>query len=169
MADASKDTVLLELARRFPRAFVAERWARHTPLARGIDATIRDACPDLFGKAIRRAMARYCGRLMYRKALMIPGAVRVDLIGHPAGVVTPSEAAHAARQVREMLQIRSAESAAALERCRQASSPRSNPSGRSAPPKAATALVRGPRGVGLAELRAAALARRARAKTVSGR
>ncbi len=59
------------------------------PLKLGIH---RDLMAAGFEKAaVKRALARYCNRPRYRKALRA-GAVRIDLQGQPAGVVTSAEA-----------------------------------------------------------------------------
>jgi hypothetical protein len=59
------------------------------PLKLGIH---RDLMAAGFEKAaVKRTLARYCNRPRYRKALCA-GAIRIDLQGQPAGVVTAAEA-----------------------------------------------------------------------------
>lgn len=59
------------------------------PLKLGIH---RDLMAAGFEKAaVKRTLAHYCNRPRYRKALRA-GAIRIDLQGQPAGVVTAAEA-----------------------------------------------------------------------------
>ncbi len=59
------------------------------PLKLGIHRDLMAA--DFEKAAVKRALARYCNRPRYRKALRA-GAIRIDLQGQPAGVVTAAEA-----------------------------------------------------------------------------
>ena len=79
-------SVLPLLADAYPACFDGEN---PRPLKLGIH---RDLMAAGFEKAaVKRALARYCNRPRYRKALCV-GAIRVDLQGQPAGVVTAAEA-----------------------------------------------------------------------------
>ncbi len=63
-------------------------WRKPKPLKIGIH---RDIIADGHDrKRVRKALGAYCSRPSYRKA-MKPGAVRIDLVGHLAGVVTERE------------------------------------------------------------------------------
>ena len=74
------------LAETYPACFDGEN---PRPLKLGIH---RDLMAAGFEKAaVKRALARYCNRPRYRKALRA-GAIRIDLQGQPAGVVTAAEA-----------------------------------------------------------------------------
>ena len=73
------------LAKTYPACFDGEN---PRPLKLGIH---RDLVAAGFEKAaVKRALARYCNRPRYRKALRA-GAIRIDLQGQPAGVVTAAE------------------------------------------------------------------------------
>jgi sRNA-binding protein len=81
----------LELLRKkFPNCF-ARRPQPPRPLKIGIH---RDARAALAGtvsvRALRRALTAYVNDPAYRAQLK-PGAVRIDLSGQPAGVVTPEQ------------------------------------------------------------------------------
>jgi ProP effector len=88
------DQILELLCERFPRTFARDP-AERRPLKRGID---RDLVARLDGLNSRTALKRVLGGYTvcpeYR-AKLIEGAVRIDLDGNPAGVVTASEAAYA--------------------------------------------------------------------------
>lgn len=83
-------TVLPALMAAYPAGF---DWEQPRPLKIGIH---KDLLAAGFGGAgvkpaeIHRALVRYCHRPLYRKALRA-GAIRVDLQGQPAGVVTAAE------------------------------------------------------------------------------
>jgi ProP effector len=98
-----------ELATRFPAAFVFDKWEPHRPLACGIFEQLRDACPDMGRRSLKMALFFYTGRLRYREAL-VEQALRIDIDGHPVGVVSHEEAQHAAQRV-------------AAEKARRASQP----------------------------------------------
>jgi ProP effector len=136
---AGAEELIAQLAERWPRAFfVFER--RRRPLAIGIHADLLpavDATPALLELALRR----YVGNDFYLHALR-PGAQRLNLDGHVVATVTEAEAAFAAR-VRKKRAIRK-------ERSKQA-----------APTPAPTAAA--PKRLGLADLKAAAQARKQKA------
>ncbi len=84
-APASAPKILV-LAETYPACFDGED---PRPLKLGIH---HDLMAAGFEKAaVKRALARYCNRPRYRKALRA-GAIRIDLQGQPAGVVTAAEA-----------------------------------------------------------------------------
>ncbi|MEZ5575801.1 MAG: ProQ/FinO family protein [Candidatus Competibacteraceae bacterium] len=77
---------ILALAETYPACFDGEN---PRPLKLGIH---HDLMAAGFEKAaVKRTLARYCNRPRYRKALRA-GAIRIDLQGQPAGVVTAAEA-----------------------------------------------------------------------------
>ncbi len=86
-----------KLVEQFPLVFFP-KGALKRPLKIGIMV-------DLFGRAkrmspaeIRWAVADYCAGPSYRVGFIV-GAIRVDLDGQAAGVVTEEEAAHAQQQM----------------------------------------------------------------------
>lgn len=72
----------LFLAEAYPACF---DWEHPRPLKIGVHKDLVDAGHPK--KLVKRALAAYCTRFRYRKALRV-GAVRVDLNGQPAGAVT---------------------------------------------------------------------------------
>jgi ProP effector len=86
--------ILELLCERFPRTFARDPAGR-SPLKRGID---RDLVARLDGLSSRTALKRVLGVYTacpeYR-AKLIEGAVRIDLGGNPAGVVTARETTYA--------------------------------------------------------------------------
>lgn len=75
----------LFLAEAYPACF---DWEHPRPLKIGVHKDLVDAGHPL--KLVKRALAAYCTRFRYRKALRV-GAVRVDLHGQPAGAVTEED------------------------------------------------------------------------------
>ena len=87
-------TVLPALIEAYPACF---DWEDPRPLKIGIH---QDLVAAGFEKAaIKRALARYCNRPLYRRALQA-GAVRVDLQGQASGVVAEDEVPTAPRRPR---------------------------------------------------------------------
>lgn len=85
-ADAPIDS--LSLVDRFPACF---NFTTPQPLKIGIHDDLL-ALPDGFERtAVKRFLTRYCTRPRYRRCIKA-GAVRVDLQGQPAGIVTVEEA-----------------------------------------------------------------------------
>ncbi len=74
------------LTETYPACFNSEN---PRPLKLGIHRDLMAA--GLEKAAVKRALARYCNRPRYRKALCA-GAIRIDLQGQPAGAVTAAEA-----------------------------------------------------------------------------
>jgi len=147
VADAL-ELAIRDLARRYPHVFVAEWWRAHRPLALGTHQALCEACPDLRG-TVWLALHRYTKRLQYQRAL-VEGAARVDLAGKPAGTVSAQHAAVAAAKVARILAAREA----------RAVQERETRNGK----RAATRVNQKPasRPLGLFDLKAAAVARRAR-------
>jgi sRNA-binding protein len=81
----------------YPKAFGSssdQPFHRLAPLRRGIHKDIMDACPDVPPATVRRFVKWYVYTPEYLM-LSVAGAKRLDLIGHPDGEVTSSEAEHA--------------------------------------------------------------------------
>jgi ProP effector len=87
------------LCERFPAAFSMKQ---PPPLKVGIVGNITTNLPDINARHLESAMAAYCNRPPYLRALT-EGAPRVDLDGNPAGTVTASEATHATKILAERL------------------------------------------------------------------
>lgn len=84
------------LAERFPACFDLKR---RRPLKIGISQDlIALQQEELGGMDLKRAIRRYCTHPRYRKMLK-EGAIRIDLQGQPAGVVTAEEAENARAQL----------------------------------------------------------------------
>src|SRR6516165_4362608 len=81
----------LELLReRFPKCFVRYPQPRQ-PLKIGVHKDLAVVLAGVVSKSeIGRALTAYTNDVAYREALK-PGAVRIDLNGEPAGVVTPGQ------------------------------------------------------------------------------
>jgi ProP effector len=91
---------LAELRTRFPRAFSSEDApAPWRPLKSGIHRDIAARAPELaVSKSIlREAVGLYVSRAAYRAGL-VEGAVRIDLDGADAGLVTREQLAAALRR-----------------------------------------------------------------------
>jgi RNA chaperone ProQ/FINO-like protein len=89
-----------ELASRFPKCF-KPAGAPKLPLMIGIDRAVLEAAPDLDRHDVANAIADYCTGKSYHAA-MVAGAVRVDLSGAAAGVVTGSAAAHSKARLKKL-------------------------------------------------------------------
>ena len=81
----------LELLReRFPKCFARYPQPRQ-PLKIGVHKDLAVVLAGVVSKSeIGRALTAYTNDVAYREALK-PGAVRIDLNGEPAGVVTPGQ------------------------------------------------------------------------------
>lgn len=91
---ASSSTYELLLTERFPVCF---SWENPRPLKIGIFKDLLEALGEVSGRSLmdlKKTVARYCNRPRYQKCLQ-EGAIRIDLEGKPAGVVTAESAAHA--------------------------------------------------------------------------
>jgi sRNA-binding protein len=151
----SIDETLACLAGFFPNCFVAEAHRPHRPLKIGIGRDLK-ACCSLDRRQRQATLQFYVTRLNYLKAC-IAGAVRVDLDGNPAGLVTEAEAKFAAARHAEIL---------AMLRAKKTGAPAPGPV--KPPPQAALEITPTPtpsaplpaRRDGLADLRRAAALRR---------
>jgi ProP effector len=136
------DVTLAFLFNRYPKCFV-RREIKRRPLKIGIRLDL--AAAGLEPGPLGLALKVYCANSGYLRA-MHEGAPRIDLDGLPAGVVTAEDAAHAARvledyRARQMAPAKVVEVKTKVE----------------LKPKPA------PKHDGLADLRAAAMARKTRA------
>ena len=98
---------LTDLATRYPRAFVLEKYRPHRPLKVGVAADILARCPVLTRRELGPALGVYAKRVMYLQSL-VAGAIRIDLDGNPAGEVSAADAEHAAATLAEILASREA-------------------------------------------------------------
>jgi sRNA-binding protein len=155
--------IIEELARRFPQVFVANIWNAHKPLAVGVGPAVIAACPDLPPKPLRLALGAYIARLAYREAVAA-GGPRFNLAGQVEGEVTLEHIADARMRVETMerkRRVRLANASAAhkakLEAAKLAKASKQAPPAPAAPPR-----------LSIADLRAAALARRASKTAMMG-
>jgi ProP effector len=143
-ADARAAIALL--AEMFPKAFVVHEATRR-PLKVGIAADLVAAVngaikpPELVA-----ALRVYCNNKVYLVHLRA-GAVRIDLNGDPAGLVTAAEAARAAEQLTTRL-------------LRAAARKKLAPLVQAPPAQAPVPATTGPRRLGLADLKQLAVLRR---------
>ena len=132
------------LAERWPKTFSVYE-ARRRPLKVKIHSDILAALDGaITPDELKRALAHYCKNPGYLRNTLT-GGWRIDLNGNPAGVVTRAEEANAKQQL-ALIEKRKADRAAAKK----------------AAEGAAEIARRGPR-LSLADLKAAALARKAAA------
>jgi sRNA-binding protein len=96
----SLDQAITALAELYPGTFTAERWKPHRPLKIGIDQNII-AAGLLTAEEAERVLRRYTGRLQYQRSVVV-GAARIDLSGNSVDLVTPEQAAHAAKRIRRI-------------------------------------------------------------------
>ncbi|WP_189521110.1 ProQ/FinO family protein [Mesorhizobium sp. M1B.F.Ca.ET.045.04.1.1] len=82
------------LAKLFPSAFSRKGEPAKRPLKIGIDKDVLAAVKDIPRRVIKLAISDYCTGPKYAKA-MVEGAVRIDLDGNPAGVVSAHSEAYA--------------------------------------------------------------------------
>ncbi len=155
------------LCEKYPALFVAERSMPHKPLKIGVHNDII-AAAILPPNEIRAAIGHYRGRLQYQKALAA-GGPRFDLDGNPCGEITADQAAGAVAMIARIEAKRVASSQAAKVAWRQAagdkeSPPNGKPSVQEKPaPAVAESAADAPKRLGLADLKAAARARRGEA------
>jgi sRNA-binding protein len=151
--------ILAELGRRFPRLFAMEAWEDHRPLALGMDAQLREQCPDIPKEDRLLALRILVGRRQYQVALSTSGAVRFNLDGSEQGAVSAEHARMADSSIKAM----DARRLEAAERARAASKAKVSGNGHAAysPPAEPVSLPPPPpKPLGLAALKAAALARK---------
>jgi sRNA-binding protein len=161
------DANIAALAAMFPAAFVAEPWQAHRPLKVGIGDELA-ARGVLGAQEVDAALKQYVDRLMYQKCLAAGGA-RFDLEGNVAGEVSSGQRCRAGRLVARIKARQLAEAAAAKTEAeskaavRRAARPTSVVKGKVAAqlPLARTSTPGSGR-LGLADLKRAALERRAR-------
>jgi sRNA-binding protein len=141
--------VVETLAARYPRAFYV-RQIKRRPLKTGIhlDLTADGAFTT---DEIALALRWYVSNPGYRGRLLA-GAERVDLLGAPPGTVTETDAEQAAKSLERLRAKRLA---------RKASPPAPSPARSSTPARSPAPASPPPRRSGLADLRAAAAARKA--------
>jgi ProP effector len=110
-------TVTPQEARRRRRAAINELWARLSeeypaaiaprnhaplhPLKIGIDRDIRERCPDVSLRTRDGFLRGYVGHPGYLR-LLKPDAVRVDLDGNPAGIITEDQAQNADERLAQL-------------------------------------------------------------------
>ncbi len=164
------ETNIASLAALFPAVFCAEPWQAHRPLKIGIgnDLVARGV---LGQREVNAALKRYVDRLMYQKCLAAGGA-RVDLEGNASGEVSREQRCRADKLVLRINAHQPVEAAAAEAESKRAigqtATPPSvlNANAAVMPPHAQTTTGSGR--LGLAGLKRAALARRAREETGRG-
>jgi ProP effector len=133
---------IADLCGRWPKCFSVLE-ARRRPLKVGIDRDIAAAIPDLDPTVLSASLRYYCRSIGYLDACRL-GMPRIDLQGEPCGSVSEGDAGHAASAYANALQRRAAK--------RQAKrAPATSPSPTTSP---------APKRLGLADLKAAALARK---------
>jgi ProP effector len=154
------------LAQCFPLAFALAPHLPHRPLKCGIHEDLLAIGFLATPKEAHRILGSYCQqRRMYLLAV-VEGAVRVDLNGDPAGIVTAHEADLARADLarldaaadRQALEAKQAHAAARSARKAQHAANKTSPPA-PAPPAPPAPPPRGPR-LGIADLKASALARR---------
>jgi ProP effector len=147
---------LRTLTEQFPHCFA---WHAHRPLKIGIHKDLEARGID--ARVARLGLHRYCRHIAYQHAL-VEGAIRIDLDGQSAGIVTHQEAAYAAKNYEAILRRAVRKRQAQHEqvvRERKAANAQQEPTVIS--PAAATPPVASSR-ASFADLRAAARQRRER-------
>src|SRR3954452_15070595 len=91
---AAINALWARLAETYPAAIAARNYAPLHPLKIGINQDIRERCPDVPLRTRDGFLRRYVGHTGYLR-LLKPGAVRVDLDGNQAGIVTDDQAQNA--------------------------------------------------------------------------
>jgi ProP effector len=145
-------TLIAVLGELFPALFVADQWKPHRPLKTGIHRDLVDRgllSPD----ECRAVLRRYVSRRMYQVALAA-GGPRYSLDGEPAGEVTPEQMA-GGKSLVATIEAKRARRAKVIAAARKAA--------KEAPREVQSAIsvaYAKPARLGLAELKAAARARR---------
>jgi len=159
--NAAIEATIAELVRQFPAAFAGVP-SQVRPLKLGV---LRDifARSVISHRRITAALRSYCNSAHYLGASTV-GAIQVDLAGAPAGNVTAKEAEYAQRRliVRQATAVKPASEAfrSAPSASRSAQAPKEN--GRiNFAGTVVTVPQLGPRRLGLADLKRAAVARKA--------
>jgi sRNA-binding protein len=163
----TKSDDIAELAALFPAAFSAQPWQAHRPLKVGIGDELV-ARGVLGAREVNAALRQYVDRLMYQKCLAAGGA-RFDLEGNVAGEVSRQQRCRASRMVARIKARQSAEAATAKTKAeskaaaRKTATPTSTLNGKvTILPSPAQTTPPGSGRLGLADLKRAALERRAR-------
>ena len=90
MPESTLESILELLREQFPKCFVRYPHPRQ-PLKIGIHKDVYAALAGVISRRkLHRALTAYTNDPAYREQLK-PGAVRIDLNGEPAGVVTPGQ------------------------------------------------------------------------------
>ena len=90
MPGSTLESILELLREQFPKCFVRYPHPRQ-PLKIGIHKDVYAALAGVISRRkLHRALTAYTNDPAYREQLK-PGAVRIDLSGEPAGVVTPEQ------------------------------------------------------------------------------
>jgi sRNA-binding protein len=161
------DDDIAALAALFPAAFSAEPWRAHRPLKVGIgdELVARGVLP---AREVNVALKQYVDRLKYQKCLAAGGA-RFDLEGKVAGEVSRQQRCRASRMVARIKARQLVDAATAMTEAeskaavRRAAAPTSVFNGKvTAQPPPARTTTPGSGRLGLADLKRAALERRAR-------
>lgn len=101
--ESPSDVTRRILATRFPNCFAGKgepKW----PLAIGIHQQVFDAAPDLSKRSVRAALHNYIHGPKYLSNMVV-GAIRLNLDGSAAGIVTAADAAHAVGRLRKLEKI----------------------------------------------------------------
>jgi ProP effector len=167
MATDKTDTtdIIAQFARLFPKAFSTEP-SQARPLAIGVKELLVEQC-KLSPKSVSKALHRYTRSTAYLRAT-VEGAVRVNLDGEPAGVVTQGQAEHALRHLADVAKRPppKPENAPTTKAAPNPPVPHRVPDATPAPRAPAApgpaAPQNGPRRLGLADLRQAAAERRSK-------
>jgi sRNA-binding protein len=150
--------IIAILAELFPMCFTMGKWEAHRPLKVGIHADLV-ASGLVTPRECTIALTAYTGRLQYQRAVAAGGA-RFDLDGNIAGEVAPDQIEHARAVVVHLESLSAARAEAArklaVEPKRAAKQVKRKP--KSPPPASSPTEPR--RQLGLADLKAAAAARR---------
>jgi sRNA-binding protein len=164
---AKPDDNIAALAALFPAAFSAESWGVHRPLKVGVGDELV-ARGVLGAREVNAALKRYVERLKYQKCLAAGGA-RFDLEGNVAGEVSRQQRCRASRMVARIKARQLSEAASAKTEARskaavrKAATPTSLLNGKvTILPAPAQTTPSGSGRLGLADLKRAALERRAR-------
>ena len=161
--NAAIEATVAELVRQFPAAFAGEP-SQVRPLKLGVLRGIFSQSV-ISHRRIAAALRSYCNSVHYLRA-STEGAIRVDLAGAPAGSVSAKEAEFAHRR---LIAKRAAAGQPASEAFTNAPSPSRTAQARKENGRfnfagtAVTAPQLGPRRLGLADLKRAAVARKASA------
>src|SRR4051812_37283735 len=99
---AAINALWARLAETYPAAIASRNHAPQHPLKVGIDRDIRERYPDVSLRTRHEFLRRYVGQPGYLYLLTKPGAVRLDLDGNPAGVVTEDQAKNAAERLAQL-------------------------------------------------------------------